>query len=86
MLFGVAMSLNGIDKEELKNLVKEAISETSHPLSDDEIKWVRLAIEAEARRAAFRKAVIEKTFLGLLSSAAIGLVMYLLDLFKDHWK
>jgi len=82
------MALNQLDKEELVILLKEAISEAveSHPLSDDEIKWVRLAIEAEAKRAAFRKAVIEKTFIGLLSSAAIGLIMYGLDLFKVHWK
>ena len=82
------MALNQLDKEELINLLKEVIAEAveKHPLSDDEVKWVRLAIEAEAKRAAFRKAVIEKTFLGLLSSAAIGLVMYGFDLFRTHWK
>ena len=82
------MALNQLDKKELINLLKEVIAEAveQHPLSDDEVKWVRLAIEAEAKRAAFRKAVIEKTFLGLLSSAAIGLVMYALDLFRTHWR
>ena len=82
------MALNQLDKEELINLLKEVIAEAveQHPLSDDEVKWVRLAIEAEAKRAAFRKAVIEKTFLGLMSSAAIALVMYALDLFRTHWK
>jgi hypothetical protein len=82
------MALNQLDKEELVTLLKEVISEAveQHPLSDDEVKWVRLAIEAEAKRAAFRKAVIEKTFIGLMSSAVIGLLMYGLDLFKTHWK
>ena len=82
------MALNQSDKEELVLLLKEVIAEAveQHPLSDDEVKWVRLAIEAEAKRAAFRKAVIEKTFLGLISSAAIGLIMYGIDLFKNHWK
>ena len=82
------MALNQLDKEELINLLKEVIAEAveQHPLSDDEVKWVRLAIEAEAKRAAFRKAVIEKTFLGLLSSGAIAAVFYILDIFKDHWK
>ena len=82
------MALNQLDREELVILLREVITEAveSHPLSDDEVKWVRLAIEAEARRAAFRKAVIEKTFLGLLSSAAIGLMMYGFDLFRTHWK
>ena len=82
------MALNQLDREELVILLKEVISEAveSHPLSDDEVKWVRLAIEAEAKRAAFRKAVIEKTFIGLLSSAAIGLIMYGVEMFRTHWR
>ena len=82
------MALNQLDKEELITLLKEVIFEAveQHPLSDDEVKWVRLAIEAEAKRAAFRKAVIEKTFIGLMSSAVIGLLMYGFDLFRTHWK
>jgi hypothetical protein len=82
------MALNQLDKEELVNLLKEVIAEAveQHPLSDDEVKWVRLAIEAEAKRAAFRKAVIEKTFIGLLSSAAIGLIMYGIEMFRTHWR
>ena len=77
-----------MDKEELVNLLKEVISEAveSHPLSDEEVQWVRMAIQAEAKRAAFRQAVIEKTFLGLMSSAAIGVFMYGLDFFRVHWK
>ena len=82
------MALNQSDKEELVLLLKEVIAEAveHHPLSDDEVKWVRLAIEAEAKRAAFRKAFIEKTFIGLVSSAAIALAMYGLDLVRTHWK
>jgi hypothetical protein len=80
------MALAEFDKEELKTLFKEVIAEASHPLSDDEIKWVRLAIEAEAKKAAFRQAVIDKTFIGLLSSGAIGLVYFCIDAFKNHWK
>jgi hypothetical protein len=82
------MALNQLEKEELVNLLKEVISEAveHHPLSDEEVQWVRMAIEAEARKAAFRKAVIEKTFVGLLSSAAVGLAVYALDFFRMHWK
>ena len=82
------MALNQLDKEELVILLKEVISEAveQHPLSDDEVKWVRLAIEAEAKRAAFRKAVIEKTFIGLMSSAVIGLIMYGIEMFRTHWR
>lgn len=82
------MSLDGMTKEDLVLLLKEVVKEAveSHPLSDEEIKWVRLAIEAEAKKAAFRQAVIDKTFIGLMSSAAIGLFMYGLEFFKNHWK
>ena len=80
------MALNGIDKEELKSLLKEVFAEASQPLSDDEIKWVRLAIEAEAKKAAFRQAVIDKTFIGLLSSGVIGVVYFFIDTIKTHWK
>lgn len=82
------MSLEGMNKEDLVALLKEVVQEAveSHPLSDEEIKWVRMAIEAEAQRAAFRKAVIEKTFIGLISSGGLALVYYIADFIKLHWK
>lgn len=82
------MPVNEIDKEELILLLKEVIAEAveQHSLSDDEVKWVRLAIEAEAKKAAFRKAVIEKTFIGLVSSGALALIYYTIDFVKIHWK
>lgn len=82
------MSLDGMTKEDLVILLKEVVREAveSHPLSDEEIQWVRMAIEAEARKAAFRKAVIEKTFVGLLSSGALGLFVYAAEFFRAHWK
>ena len=82
------MSLDGMTKEDLVLLLKEVVREAveSHPLSDEEVQWVRMAIEAEARKAAFRKAVIEKTFVGLLSSGALGLAVYAAEFFRSHWK
>ncbi|MEI7757667.1 MAG: hypothetical protein WCI80_01350 [Bacteroidota bacterium] len=82
------MSLDAMTKDDLVVLLKEVIAEAveSHPLSDDEVKWVRLAIQAEARKAAFRQAVIDKTFIGLLSSGAIGLCYFIVDSVKTHWK
>ena len=82
------MSLDGMTKEDLVLLLKEVVREAveSHPLSDEEIQWVRMAIEAEARKAAFRKAVIEKTFIGLISSGALGLFYYAVEFFKAHWR
>ena len=82
------MSLDNTTKEELVTLLKEVVSQAfeAHPLSDDEIQWVRMAIQAEAKRAAFRQAVIDKTLLGLLSSAALGAIMYAVEFFRAHWK
>lgn len=82
------MSITQMEKEELVVLLKEIITEAveKHPLTDEEVQWVRMAIQAEAKRAAFRQAVIDKTFIGLMSSAAIGLLMYGVEFFKSHWK
>jgi hypothetical protein len=68
----------------IKNAVKEAVE--ANPLSSDEIQWVRMAIENEARRAEYRKAIIEKTLGGLAWSALGGIGLYILDLVKSHWR
>ena len=80
--------MDGINKEELLSLLKEVISEVvdSHPLSDEEVQWVRLAIQAQAQKKAFRQAVIDKTLLGLLSSGILWVCYQALDFFKNHWK
>ena len=82
------MSLDGMTKSDLVDLLKEVVKETleSHPLSDDEVKWVRLAIQAEAKKAAFHQAVIDKTFIGLISSGVLAVIYYGLDAVKTHWK
>ena len=76
-----------INKAELVALLKEAVAEAveAHPLSSEEIQWVRLAIKAEADRAAFRKAVIEKTLLTLVVSALGWLGYWLLDVFQTYF-
>lgn len=82
------MSLENMTKEELLELVKEAVSSSVvvHPLSAEEIQWVRLAIQAEAERAAFRKAVIEKTLVTLLIAAAGWLGVWLVDVFHTYFQ
>jgi hypothetical protein len=42
-------------------------------LSQDEQRWVRMAIQREAERAALRKAVIEKTLAALIWSGLLAL-------------
>jgi hypothetical protein len=70
---------------ELIALVKSAVNEAveAHPLSPDEVHWVRMAIQAEANRAAFRKAVIEKTLAGLALAAAIAVAGMFMTGFKS---
>ena len=73
--------------EERKELISEVVAamQASKPqLSDEELQWVRLAIEAESRKIRFRDAVIEKTLGGLIWSAIVGLGFIALDFLKNH--
>jgi len=82
------MSIENLTKDELLSFVKEAITEAvaNNPLTDEEVVWVRMAIQNEANRAAYRKAIIEKTLGGLAWSALGGIGLYILDLLKTHWR
>ena len=82
------MPLSGIDKEELILLLKEVIQEAveSHPLSDEEVQWVRMAIEAQAQKKAFRQAVIDKTMVGLMSAGLLWLGSKMVEVVMAHWK
>lgn len=82
------MTLDEQTRLELVELVKTAVNQAveQHPLSPDEVHWVRMAIEAEANKAAFRKAVIEKTFVGLISAGALAGGAWVVDFFVRHWK
>jgi hypothetical protein len=75
------MSLEGMSKDELLELVKEAVSSAVvvHPLSAEEIQWVRMAIQAEAKRAEVREAIIQKTLSGLVWFMLVGVVLILWD-------
>lgn len=73
--------------EERREFIAEVVDvvRTSSPqLSDEELQWVRLAIEAESRKIRFRDAVIEKTLGGLIWSAIVGLGYIALDFLKNH--
>ena len=82
------MTLDDQTKSELITLLKEAVLEAveHHPLTDEEIQWVRMAIKAEAERAALRKAIIEKTLTGLVWMAVVGAATLLWSGFKDYLK
>ena len=71
----------------IQTTIRETVTQVAleHPLSSEEVIWVRLAIKAEADRAAFRKAVIDKTLTGLIVTALGAIGIYVMDYFSSHW-
>lgn len=53
-------------------------------LTEEELQWVRMAIAAEAKKARFRDAVIEKSLTGLVWSGIVGFGYILIDFLKNH--
>lgn len=73
--------------DERKQFVEDvacAIRSSTPPLSDDELQWVRLAIEKEAQSIRLRQAVIEKSLSGLIWSGIVGFGYLIVDWFKNH--
>ena len=66
--------------EERAQLVQEIIMsiKQSQVLTDEEQRWVKMAIQKEAQAIAFRNAVIEKSLTGLIWAAIVfvGTVFY----------
>lgn len=79
--------MNEITREDILEAISLAVAAAveAHPLSEEEVVWVRLAIKAEADRAAFRKAVIDKTMTALLGTIATAVGLYLINYFTAHW-
>lgn len=51
--------------------VRQRATDTN--LSDDEQRWVRMAIKKEAQSIALRQAIIEKSLTGLVWAAIVGI-------------
>ena len=81
----IAMHRRAFDttREEIIEAVRAGME--AHPLSPDEVMWVRLAIQASVERAELRKAVIEKTLAGLVWAALCGLGLFLVGYVSAHW-
>ena len=62
----------------------DAIKVIPSTLTDDEQRWVRMAIKKEAQSIAFRTAVIEKSIMGLVAMMGMGLLYIVADFFKNH--
>jgi hypothetical protein len=72
--------------EERKELIVELMDQlkTVNSLTDDEQRWVRMAIEKEAQSIALRKAIIEKTLTSLIWMIVVGIGYVFLDFLRDH--
>jgi hypothetical protein len=64
--------------------VAAAIQAVPATLSDDEQRWVRMAIQKEAQSIELRKAIIEKTLGGLVWAALVGAGYVIVDFLKTH--
>lgn len=56
----------------------------SSNLTEEEQRWVRMAIQREAQSIELRRAIIEKSLGSLAWSAIVGLGLLVLDYLKNH--
>lgn len=61
-----------------------AVNAAPSTLTDEERRWVRLAIKKEAQSFALRQAIIEKTLAGLVWFLCIGLGYLILEFLRNH--
>jgi hypothetical protein len=75
--------------EERQELILEfthaiACAQPTPQLTDEEVQYVKLAIQREAQSIELRKAIIEKTITGLIWLALLGLGGIFLEWAKAH--
>ena len=62
--------------------IKAAFADSA--LSQDEVRWVKLAIHKQEQSIALRQAVIEKSFAGLVWAGLVGMGYLIVDFAKNH--
>lgn len=74
------------DRDELIAAIAQAVAEKAKPasLTENEQRWVRMAIQKEAQSIELRKAIIEKTLGGLVWAGLVGVGLVLLEWAKTH--
>lgn len=78
--------------QERASLIKDisealSIRYTGTKLTDEEVSYVRLAIQKEAQSIKLRQAIIEKTLSGLVWAFVILMGTMILEYLKSHgWK
>lgn len=75
--------MNQDERTQLIADIAEAFKASSN-LSDDEVRWVKLAIHKQEQSIALRQAIIEKTLGGLVWTALAALGYILIDFVKNH--
>lgn len=87
----IEVNSNRIDQMEIElhqtvtNAVKAAMPNAI--LSDEEYRWVQLAIRRQAQSIAWRQSVIDKSLTALVFSLLGGLVLIIKEYFSNHgWK
>jgi hypothetical protein len=75
--------MNQDERTQLIADIAEAFKASSN-LSDDEVRWVKLAIHRQEQSIKLRQAIIEKTLGGLVWTAIVALGYILIDFVKNH--
>ena len=75
--------MNQDERTQLIADIAEAFKASS-TLSDDEVRWVKLAIHRQEQSIKLRQAIIEKTLGGLVWTALAALGYILIDFIKNH--
>lgn len=72
------------ERQEFIRDITEALRATTPVLTEDEARWVKLAIEKEAQSIKLRQAIIEKTILMLVAGVFVWVGTVLLEWAKSH--
>jgi len=84
-LKAVVETRNEMMRDTIKEAVKDAMPTAL--LTDDEHRWVQLAIKRQQQSIAFRQSVIDKTLTGLIWAALVGLAVVFKEFFIGHgWR
>ena len=76
--------MNAAERNQLILEITSALKIHIIVLSDDEQRWVQMAIKKEAQSIAFRNAVIEKSIISLLAMFGAGVFYVFVDFLKNH--
>lgn len=74
------------NRQDLIDAIASAVAATRPKpvITEDELRWVRMAIQSEAQSIELRRAIIEKTLSSLVWVALVGLGLMLFGYMKTH--